>query len=289
MSRRREKIQIERQSIPKKPASPLLGVSARNSACAALSAISTPNCGYAPYVRICPIRGMIRVMNDARSHILSKLRTALEQGVPFPAAEKVSGTTPVTSLDANQSLVDRFITEVERVKGIIHSVDSADAGLAALRKVLTENQVQRAMAWDAAYLPFDGVHEMLASAGIEIVAGSNEIVETAQAGITGCDWAIAATGTLVLSSGAGRSRSHDRQARPHALPETPPNHRRMLRRTQHRNTPSAQALHRPLEPKPGGTPHDGPTRIGSPRQEREISCPPAGTSHDRRQGDCHVR
>ena len=149
---------------------------------------------------------MIRVMNDARSHILSKLRTALEQGVPFPAAEKVSGTTPVTSLDANQSLVDRFIKEVERFKGIIHSVDSADAGLAALRKVLTENQVQRAMAWDAAYLPFDGVHEMLASAGIEIVAGSNEIVETAQAGITGCDWAIAATGTLVLSSGAGRSR-----------------------------------------------------------------------------------
>lgn len=157
-------------------------------------------------VRIRPMHGMIHVMSDARSHILGKLRTALEPGVPFPAAETSSGSTPVTSLDANQSLVDRFIAEVERVKGIVHSVATADEGVAALRKVLTDNQVQRATVWDAAYLPFDGVHAMLTTAGIELVAGSNEIVETAQAGITGCDWAIAATGTLVLSTGAGRSR-----------------------------------------------------------------------------------
>jgi L-lactate dehydrogenase complex protein LldG len=38
------------------------------------------------------------------------------------------------------------------------------------------------------------------------IQGDNAAVETAQAGITGCDAAIAATGTLVLRSGPGRSR-----------------------------------------------------------------------------------
>lgn len=149
---------------------------------------------------------MIGSMRDARSQILDKLRSSLREGIPFPSAESVTSKKPVVAIADDEDLFARFVTEVERVKGIVHAVQSPDEALAALYGVLTKNQVTRATSWDARHLPIPGVHELLASLGVELVAGSNEIVETAQAGITGCDWAIAATGTLVLSSGAGRSR-----------------------------------------------------------------------------------
>jgi len=149
---------------------------------------------------------MIGSMRDARSQILDKLRSSLREGIPFPSAESVTSKKPVVAIADDEDLFARFVTEVERVKGIVHAVQSPDEALAGLYGVLTKNQVTRATSWDARHLPIPGVHELLASLGVELVAGSNEIVETAQAGITGCDWAIAATGTLVLSSGAGRSR-----------------------------------------------------------------------------------
>ncbi|MCX6017228.1 MAG: lactate utilization protein [Chloroflexi bacterium] len=145
-------------------------------------------------------------MTAARTEILSKLRRALAAGTPFPQAETVDTSRPVVPINPDENLLARFCSEVERVRGIIHLADSTDAALAALRSVLHSNDVTRTMCWDAPHLPFDGVTNLLATQGIEIIAGTNEVVETAQAGITGCDWAIAATGTLVLSSGPGRSR-----------------------------------------------------------------------------------
>lgn len=145
-------------------------------------------------------------MNDARKAILEKLRSALSGGPPFTSAESVDPSKPVVPIEADEDLLTRFRTEVERVKGVVHVTDSAAAALAVLQTLLAANGVQRATAWDAGDLPFDGVHAYLTASNIEVVSGPNEVVETAQAGITGCDWAIAATGTLVLSTGAGRSR-----------------------------------------------------------------------------------
>jgi L-lactate dehydrogenase complex protein LldG len=145
-------------------------------------------------------------MNDARTAILGKLRTSLGKELPFPAAESVNTDQPVVPIAADEDLLTRFRSEVERVKGVVHVADTPDAALLALRAILAQNDVRRATAWDEHSLPIDGVYALLAAMNVERVSGANEVVETAQAGITGCDWAIAATGTLVLSTGAGRSR-----------------------------------------------------------------------------------
>lgn len=145
-------------------------------------------------------------MKEARSVILGKLRASLGNGMPFPAAESVTTEHPVVPIAADEDLLTRFRTEVERVKGVVHVADAPHTALLTLRRILVTNEVRRATTWDEHSLPIEGVHAMLTAVNIERVSGENEVVETAQAGITGCDWAIAATGTLVLSSGAGRSR-----------------------------------------------------------------------------------
>lgn len=145
-------------------------------------------------------------MTSARDHILTKLRGALANGAPFPAAEKQGTALPVTKLEPGENLVERFVTEVERVKGVVHRAASPAEARDVLRSLLLSNAVQRVTMWDQKHLPVDDVDGLLAELRMARVQGDNEVVETAQAGITGCDWAIAATGTLVLSSGEGRSR-----------------------------------------------------------------------------------
>lgn len=145
-------------------------------------------------------------MTSARDDILNKLRDALSAGTPFPAAETQRGTLPVAQMADDENLAARFVSEVERVKGVVHRAASASDALHTLKALLRERAVQRATLWDERHLPIEGVLPLLHELGIAQVQGENVLVETAQVGITGCDWAIAATGTLVLSAGPGRSR-----------------------------------------------------------------------------------
>jgi len=142
---------------------------------------------------------------SARNDILNALRAALTKGKPFPHAD-ASPTLPVTRLDPNEDLTARFVAEVERVKGIVHRTTSDDDARRVIRELLTDRCVRRVTMWDEAHLPLNGIEALLGELGIERVQDSNEAVATAEAGITGADWALASTGTLVLSSGPGRPR-----------------------------------------------------------------------------------
>lgn len=142
---------------------------------------------------------------SARNDILNALRAALAKGEPFPKADSPS-ILPVTRLDPDEDLTARFVAEVERVKGIVHRATSDDDARRIIRDLLTDRCVRRVTMWDEAHLPLNGIEALLGELGIERVQGSNEAVATAEAGITGADWALASTGTLVLSSGPGRPR-----------------------------------------------------------------------------------
>jgi L-lactate dehydrogenase complex protein LldG len=147
-------------------------------------------------------------MTSARDDILDKLRSALGGTLPFPdtPSAPAPGQQPVTQFGASEDLATRFCAEVERVKGQVIRVMDAAAALGTLRNVLTERAVTRVTLWDDSHLPVPGMAAFIDALSIARVAGDNTTVETAQAGITGCDAAIAATGTLVLNSGPGRSR-----------------------------------------------------------------------------------
>lgn len=145
-------------------------------------------------------------MSSAREEILQRLRAAR---TPFPdamAATLDRASLPVTRLAPDEDLSARFIAEVERVKGNVHPAESEDDARRILCELLTSKGAQRATMWDQEHVRLDGVEAMLNEMGIARVQGEDDIVATADVGITGCDWAIAATGTLVLSSGPGKPR-----------------------------------------------------------------------------------
>jgi L-lactate dehydrogenase complex protein LldG len=144
---------------------------------------------------------------SARQDILGRLRGALANGVPFPDAVNVPAHAhPVTQIADNEDLAARFTIEVERVKGVVHHAEDLTHARQVLAQVLRDNNVKRVTAWDDASLPIDQVRGLLAELTIHEVANDNASVATADAGITGCDWAIAATGTVALGTGPGRSR-----------------------------------------------------------------------------------
>jgi L-lactate dehydrogenase complex protein LldG len=147
--------------------------------------------------------------DEARAQILGKLRDATKKGLDFGGHDKAGqahASASVVRIDVDTNLKARFVSEVERVRGVVHQTNSATGALETLRQLLTDRKTHEVLCWDEAHLPLAGVHGMLSRAGIARIEGDNAVVERAGAGITGCDTAIAATGTLVLRSGRGRSR-----------------------------------------------------------------------------------
>jgi L-lactate dehydrogenase complex protein LldG len=144
-------------------------------------------------------------MTSARDDILKQLRDAIASKPPFPAQHN-DAHLPVTRLAPDEDLNARFAAEAERVKGIVHAAVSDDDARRMLHELLAGKGVRRATMWDQAHIPLSSIEALLADVGIVRVQGENGAVASAEAGITGADWAIAATGTLVLSSGPGKPR-----------------------------------------------------------------------------------
>ncbi len=142
--------------------------------------------------------------NRAREEILRRLRRS---SPPFPAASpEDKPTQPVTRATSGEDWVQRFITEAERVRATVYRTADDDQARAALRELLIRLGARRATTWDQAHMPLPGVIALLHALGIQRVQGDNALVATAEVGITGADWALATTGTLVLHAGHGKPR-----------------------------------------------------------------------------------
>jgi L-lactate dehydrogenase complex protein LldG len=112
----------------------------------------------------------------------------------------------------------RFREEFERVGGVFHRVGSLVEVPNVIRGVAGEKGVREVVCWEPAQLGLDlrpslgaaGLTVSVAEAGQESAeARARHRAEAARAGIgvTGCDFALAETGTLILLSGSGRPRS----------------------------------------------------------------------------------
>jgi L-lactate dehydrogenase complex protein LldG len=114
--------------------------------------------------------------------------------------------------------LERFREEFERVAGVFHRVGSLAEVPNVVRGIAKEKGVSEIVCWDRAPLRLDlrpslgagGLTVTVAEAGQESDdARVRHRAEAARAGIgvTGCDFALAETGTLILLSGSGRPRS----------------------------------------------------------------------------------
>ena len=114
--------------------------------------------------------------------------------------------------------LERFREEFERVAGVFHRVTRMDEVPGVIARIARERRASRVLGWSAGALGID-LRQPLGAQGlvvhlapesdpdVEARAGHREEAAQAEIGVTGVDWALAETGTLVLVSGRGRPRS----------------------------------------------------------------------------------
>ena len=143
----------------------------------------------------------------AREAILERVHRARKTG-RFPPADELAlrqaegeRLPSARPEPVERPAADRFIAELIALGVECHVEPSADAVRARVRELVAGRTV---LAWDAARLPY-GVGGLLSDA----VRGSSarELQAAAEVGVTGCDAAIAETGSLVLLSDEGKPRT----------------------------------------------------------------------------------
>ena len=137
---------------------------------------------------------------SARDKILGKLRNAPKPFVEVqPIAERRHMIPPQDRSPGEQLQV--FIAEAEAVGCFVYQLDE-NAALEQIMELIGGDR--SVLSWDASQIPFDGLHEMLDTLGVTVARPDAGDVRV---GISGVSAALAATGSLVLESGGGRSRS----------------------------------------------------------------------------------
>ncbi|MBI2524748.1 MAG: lactate utilization protein [Candidatus Rokubacteria bacterium] len=111
----------------------------------------------------------------------------------------------------------RFQRELEGVAGVFHRVPALEAVSGLVADLARTMGARELVTWAPAALGVD-LGPALGAAGLAVTAAPagggeaarlahREAAARAQIGVTGVDWALAETGTLILVSGAGRPRS----------------------------------------------------------------------------------
>lgn len=151
----------------------------------------------------------------SRDDILNRLRAAAN---PFPAApprpKRYLTVAPVPD-ESPAGLLQQFQFELDRLMGKSYLVDGDAGARACVVDQLRQRGARHLIAWDFAHIPVNGLEAAIREAGIEIThpATHDEFreetishIQGAEVGLTGADAAIAATGTLVFTTGPGKGR-----------------------------------------------------------------------------------
>lgn len=136
---------------------------------------------------------------NSRTAILAKLRAAQS---PFPTVAAPTDHISVTPIEGlpQEALKARFVREATLLAAVVHQPESNEAAIATVLELIGDDS--SVLAWDD--LPLTGLEEALSDANITRAHPRDGSVRV---GITGAAAALAATGSLVVSSGAGQPRS----------------------------------------------------------------------------------
>lgn len=152
----------------------------------------------------------------ARAAILGRVRQSLGGAPRLPVAQEVA-TPPATNLSADRAeLIRSFAAELTALSGVFHRCLRAEVATVVL-DVLAQVGATRLLAWPDENLPIAGLLDALQRKGVTLLGGDVPLdgsartdqlalLETAQAGLTGAEAALADIGGIVVRSGAGRAR-----------------------------------------------------------------------------------
>jgi L-lactate dehydrogenase complex protein LldG len=119
-----------------------------------------------------------------------------------------------------EELLPRFETELEAVAGVLHRA-TPTAVPAIVSKIARERQFSHVVTWSEAALGVPALLANLRSEGLQVEEGSpdrdggqhpgmgqglRDVLDRAGIGLTGVDYAVAESGSLVLLSGPGKGR-----------------------------------------------------------------------------------
>jgi len=147
--------------------------------------------------------------------MLGKIRSAVGReltAAPKTATPRVRSLEHQVDLLGTDGLVNRFEAELIRIGGRCHHTSSVERACELVEQIAGERQARTVVGWQS--LMDDGfdLRDRFERTGIqlrtEVTAG--EVVRDvadADIGITGVDYALAETGSLVLLTGVGRARS----------------------------------------------------------------------------------
>ena len=141
---------------------------------------------------------------DARLAILSRVRQAQVRAFIPEAKQGLPERMAYPFLDAG-ALRFRLLEEFALL-GVQAYVEASEAGVRERVSALIAGK--SVLSWDADKLPY-GVGASLAATDRKVYYGSDSKADQGQAeiGLTGCENAIAETGTLAMTSGPGRPRT----------------------------------------------------------------------------------
>jgi L-lactate dehydrogenase complex protein LldG len=106
----------------------------------------------------------------------------------------------------------RFLEELQAVGGHGRRVESVEEAREYVVSLARERDAKLVVRWDVEELERLGVDEPLEEAGIEVAVWRDledfrEVAAGADIGLSTAEWAIAETGSLVLTGGLGRGRT----------------------------------------------------------------------------------
>ena len=153
-----------------------------------------------------------------REEILGKIRTALAGQLDEPASSH--GVRPVPDLSPDNGVAQvhldgvaqRFETELKKVGGQFYAAENKQAACDYVLQLARSHGARSAAGWECSVIQDIGLIRVLEDAGIEFLAdnGDDGFIKRALdagIGISGVDYALADTGTLVVLSGPGHARS----------------------------------------------------------------------------------
>jgi len=139
----------------------------------------------------------------SRDHVLHKVRTALGRsaGQPVEAPPPVRLSVPDAGIEARISL---FFERIEALAGKTHRAQSLEDARDYVEKVIAG---RKAIASNAAVLRECRITALAGvESGVTNAAHLRELSATAAVGITGADYALADTGTLVMLASPQEAR-----------------------------------------------------------------------------------
>lgn len=136
----------------------------------------------------------------SRERILGKLRSTRKPFANLPPPDTYRHIVPLED-SSPAALQTRFVAEMGKLGCKVTQTANESEAIDQILQLLEGDKT--VLSWDFACIPLPGLPDALNKAGCKVAAPNDPNVRV---GITGVDAALAATGSLVLLSGAGKPR-----------------------------------------------------------------------------------